>query len=263
MARRRTPKNNGNPHPSGPGKRKRPRPRLLIGGGSPPEDPPPNDPEYPRRGRPSSSIIGLLPKQSRFVDAYCGEANCNATKATELAGYKCSSKASYQALGSTMLTVPAVKAAIQARFSQESASAEEIVRRMTADARLDITPLIEKDGFGDLRMKLTPDALETYGTLIKEIEVDPSTGVITKIRLNDSQAARRDLAKILRLFTDGPTINLFELQSLSDDELLNQLDAARTTLRGPTSDRHVVPVNGKPDLVFHTNGGPSGDEADA
>lgn len=220
-------KRRGNPNPT-KGKKTR-KARLTI--------PKPAAPQ-PGSDDPAPSVA-LSPLEARFVDAYCGKANCNATEAAEAAGYNCTSRGSFSALGSTVLARPHVRAAVQERFAREAASAEEVVKRMTADARISAAAFIKFDTDGKPQLNLTQESLEMYGTLIKEIDVDPETGRIFKVRLNDSQAARRDLAKILRLFSDGPVINLMDLQNMTDDDLVKQLDAARTRMRGPTLERHI------------------------
>ncbi len=180
---------------------------------------------------------GLVGKQALFVLEYCGRAKCNATEAAKLAGYT-GTRAVLQSTSSILMATAKIKAAILKRFDALSAPGEEIMKRMTDDARGDMAPFIEFDGKGRPKVRLTAELLETYGPLIKEIETDPETGYIRKIKLNDSQAARRDLAKIRRLFTDAPTINVFQLQELSDEELQKRMALSRTKLRAPP--KHVA-----------------------
>ncbi len=174
---------------------------------------------------------GLVGKQALFVIAYCGRAKSNATEAAKIAGYTPNGKrTTLQTTGSMLMKMPKIKAAILKRFDALSAPGEEILKRMTDDARLDIAPLIQFDDDGKPFVHLTPEVLEVYGTLIKELETDPKTGQITKVKLVDSQAARRDLAKIRRLYTDGPIINIWNLQELSDGEVAERLEAARARI---------------------------------
>lgn len=178
---------------------------------------------------------GLVGKEALFVIAYCGSANANATTAAQSAGYG-GNRATLQVRGSELFRLPKVKAAIQARFDELGATGAEIIKRMTEDARLDISDLIEFRN-GDAYLHLTPELLEKgYGRLIKEITIDPETGGIARIKLNDSQAARRDLAKIRRLLTDAPTVNiLVQLKELSDEEVVQRLLTARKRFRAPTA----------------------------
>ena len=181
----------------------------------------------------------LVGKQVLFVIEYCGRANSNATQAAQNAGYG-GSRASLQVIGSKLLKQPKIKAAIQARFDELGATGAEIIKRMTEDARLDISGLIKFEGKGKARRAFidltTPEILEKYGRLIKEIIVDPETGTIVRVKLNDSQAARRDLARIRRLLSDSPTVNIvIQLQELSDDEITEQLVTARQRLRAPVA----------------------------
>ena len=179
----------------------------------------------------------LVGKQALFVLEYTGRAKCNATEAAKLAGYT-GTRTVLQSTGAILMANPKVKAAILKRFDTLSAPSEEIVKRMTDDARGDMAPFIEFDGKGRPKVRLTEELLAKYGPLIKEIETDPETGYIRKIKLNDSQAARRDLAKIRRLFTDAPTVNIFQLQELSDEELQQRMALSRTKLRSPP--KHVA-----------------------
>lgn len=169
-------------------------------------------------------------KRAKFVMEYCGPSNCNGTEAVKRAGFAPGgSRLSHQTRASLLLKEPLVKAAILKRFNELSAPSEEIIHRMTADARMNIAGLITFDKDGVPRMELTKEALKVYGTLIKELELDDK-GRVTKVKLNDSQAARRDLARIRQLFTDNPTINIFNLHDLSDVEVSKRLEAARSRM---------------------------------
>lgn len=174
----------------------------------------------------------LVGKQTLFVLEYCGRAKCNATEAAKLAGYT-GTREVLQSTGAILMSKAKIKAAILKRFDALSAPGEEIIKRMTDDARGDMAPFIQFDSRKRPKVLLTPELLLKYGTLIKEIETDPDTGYIRKIKLNDSQAARRDLAKIRRLFSDAPTINVFQLQELTDEELQQRMALSRTKLRAP------------------------------
>lgn len=188
---------------------------------------------------------GLIGRHRKFVIAYCGAANANAAKAAKMAGYTFGTAAAH------LMQHPRVKAAILKRFEELSAPGEELIARMTEDARLDVAGLFEfreiDDGAGGKvslpYISLTPENLEKYGRQIKEIETDPMTGRVVRVKLTDAQAARRDLAKIRQLYTDGAVINIFDLQQLSDEELAKRLIAAANRLRGPGGiDRHATPA---------------------
>ncbi|KKL63141.1 hypothetical protein LCGC14_2178060, partial [marine sediment metagenome] len=192
-----------------------------------------HDPTY--NSKQEYTFDGLVGKQVKFVLEYCGVANANATEAADRAGYG-GDRGTLQSIGSTLLKKPKVKAAILARFDELSAPGEEILKRMTEDARLSVTELLHFDKDGLASVRITKEQAERYGTLIKEIECDPETGHIVKLKLNDSQKARTDLAKIRRLFTDAPTFNfLLQLHDLSDEQVADRLSVATLRMRGPRS----------------------------
>lgn len=182
--------------------------------------------------------LGLTILEYNFVVEYCGRANGNATRAAELAG--CggpnATRNSLQVTGSQMLKRPKVRKAVTMRWEELSAPSEEIIKRMTDDARIDVAPLlkIEKDG---VYLNLTPENIEEYSGVIREIEVDPETKKVLRVKLNDAQGARRDLARIRRLYSDQPIVNVFNLQDLSNDELRKRLEIMRQKMAGPQTHR--------------------------
>lgn len=213
--------------------------------------------------------LGLTALEAGFVIAYCGEANSNGTKAVQLAGYggPNQTRASLQVAASRLLQKPKVRKAILARWEALSAPSEEIMKRMTDDARLDISDLIqimdveyeEETPAGPVKrtrkvakLNLTAENLAQYGPLIKEIETDPATQAVVKVKLNDSQSARRDLARIRRLFSDSPIVNIFQLQEMPDDELLRRLEAMRPQVVGGGR------LGGREGIVAAPSGGGNG-----
>jgi len=179
--------------------------------------------------------LSLTTREAAFVVEYCGRANANATEAAKLAGYGGPhvTRASLQMTGSGLLRRPKIKKALLKRWDELTAPSEEILKRMTDDARLDVQGLLRVGDGGIVLLDLTPETLERYGPLIREIETDPETGAIVRVKLNDSQAARRDLARIRRLFSDSPIINIFNLQDVTNDELQKRISATRAQLVGP------------------------------
>ena len=178
---------------------------------------------------------GLTMREALFVRAYCGVANCNQSEAARLAGCGGSTRAAQQTAGSKMMQNPKVQKVVRGIFDDLFASPEETKKRITDDARVNIAGLIHfvSDGHGGqvASLNLTPENLEKFGCLIKEIETDPLTGMVRKVKLVDGQAARRDLAKIHRLFSDMTVeVNVNQIKDLSDKELLARLEATRARL---------------------------------
>jgi len=182
---------------------------------------------------------GLNHRQQLFVHEYCGRANGNAVKAAELSGYR----GSYNTLAQTghhLLKNTEIRRAIEEHFQAMAMPSVEVVKRMADDARLDVSNLLALTPTGQVALNLTPELLQQFGPLIKAIDVDPITGRIERLRFNDSQAARRDIARILKLFDEGTSVNVFlAAQQMSDSQLLAELQTTQQGLypqagrRGP------------------------------
>lgn len=76
-------------------------------------------------------------KQKAFVSYYLGEANFNATLAAKMAGYRATSKHSFESIGSENLTRPDIAARIDEHFKQAHVSAEEVLLELGTLARGD------------------------------------------------------------------------------------------------------------------------------
>jgi phage terminase small subunit len=77
----------------------------------------------------------LTGKQQAFLAEYLGPANFNATLAAQRAGYRATSKHSFESIGSENLTRPAIKAAIDEHFKAAHMSAEEVLQELSQLAR--------------------------------------------------------------------------------------------------------------------------------
>lgn len=150
---------------------------------------------------------GLTGRQQKFVLAWCGAANCNGVKAARLAGYT-GNNATLAACASALLANPKIRGAINERFDDLAAPANEVIARLTTISRASIDDLIE---FVDGKpfLKLTPENLQDYQIVIKEIETDPKTHGVLKVRLHDNLVALRELAKIRQLYHEGPEVNIY------------------------------------------------------
>jgi hypothetical protein len=137
----------------------------------------------------------LPPKRQAFVLAYTGLAGFNGAKAARMAGY---SERSARAIASELLTFPDVKAAIDARMKELAMKSNELLARLAAIARADISPYLRSNGhsmYFDLE-QLKADGL---GFLIKEAW-DTADGM--HLKAQDSLAALTLLAKIQGLLVD-------------------------------------------------------------
>lgn len=81
------------------------------------------------------SLMSLTGKQKSFVSFYLGEACFNASLAAKLAGYRASSRHSFESIGSENLTRPGIGAAIDEYFKQSHVSPEEVLRELAILAR--------------------------------------------------------------------------------------------------------------------------------
>lgn len=191
------------------------------------------------------SLLRCTPLQRRFVMAYCGRAASNGQLAVKLAGGT-SDYGTRASLSSQLLREEPVRAAIDAWMTTFALGAAEITARIADLARSNLEPFLEvepgtpgtrKRGGkratrivlgGAIRLReQTDESWARYAHWIKNIEVDPKTGRITKLQVHDPLRALDLMAKILKLYSDAPQVNLFlYLQSLSDDDLLGEYERA-------------------------------------
>ena len=79
--------------------------------------------------------MSLTGKQKKFVAEYLNGCNFNATAAAAAAGYRATTRHSFEAIGSENLTRPAIKAAIDEYFAGAEVGAEETLRELSKLAR--------------------------------------------------------------------------------------------------------------------------------
>jgi phage terminase small subunit len=133
-------------------------------------------------------------KQQKFIDAYLGEANCNAYLAAKLAGYKGNGK-TLRATASRLLTYDNIKAEIASHFEANAMSKEELLSLLGDQARIDTSEYYNEMGYFDLaRFKK-----DGYGHLIKSIKLTKYGPVIEFISKEKSQEL---IGRHLALFTD-------------------------------------------------------------
>lgn len=175
------------------------------------------------------ALASLTLKERKFVESYCGEARGNATLAVKKAGFKGTDN-TLQTLGSQVKRRTHVYAAIQAWLTAYAMGAAELTRLITDMAGINPGPFVQLTAEGGLQWHITADAWETYKHWVKAIEWDEKGKV--RLILHDARSAQRDLAKILKLYSDAPQWTLhLHLQQLSDDEVLRRLEVARMAAR--------------------------------
>lgn len=141
--------------------------------------------------------MALTHKQRLFVDEYLGAANGNATRAAERAGYS-----SPRTQGSRLLTNVDIQAALKAFYAQHSMPAEEILGRLSDQAR----------GAGPYVRTLT---LQRDG--VTEEDEEHETGVPRTIAVLDLRAMEREgkmhLIKGIKQTEFGQEIQFYDAQS--------------------------------------------------
>lgn len=190
------------------------------------------------------TLLRCTPQQRRFVLAYCGRAAGNGTLAVKLAG-STSDYGTRAAMASIMIRQETVRAAIDAWWTTFALQAAEITARIADLGRSNLEPFLQIEpvrrvrkgrgkkatttlvGGGVRLREQTDESWARYAHWIKQVEVDPKTGRVTKLQVHDQLRALDLMAKITKLYGDAPQVNLFMyLQGLSDDELLAEYEQA-------------------------------------
>jgi hypothetical protein len=162
-------------------------------------------------------MVNLSDKQRAFIEYYL--THWNATQAAIAAGY---SAKTARSIGSENLTKPDIQAAIQARLTELKMSADEVLTRLTAQARGSLAPFLrvrngDLTGFDlseDKPLHLLKKASVTRRTF-KETTEEKVT-----IELIDSQAALFKLGEHHKLFGKSDDIlKYIDLTKLSPEQL--------------------------------------------
>jgi phage terminase small subunit len=148
-------------------------------------------------------MAGLTRKQRVFIEEYL--TLWNATEAARRAGYS-----HPKPVGSRMLAHPVVDAAIQAEIARRAMGADEVLKRLSDQARLNISELMTRrerpvyNSEGDyvgVEYIYEPnwEAIQAQGHLVKSIVNTPSG---PKIEFYDAQKALELLGKKLGLWRE-------------------------------------------------------------
>ena len=141
------------------------------------------------------SYEGLTGKRKLFVDAYLGQANCNRSEAARLAGY-----ASPGQEGHRLYKDPEVRAAIDERMRELAIGPEEILLRLSEQARGNMAEFIQVLEGGGFRIDLSEAEKSGRLRLVKKAGFDQKGR--PSLELYDAQAALLALAKRYHLFPD-------------------------------------------------------------
>lgn len=138
---------------------------------------------------------GLTVKQRRFILAFCGEANGNATEAARITGYACPN-----VQGAQNLANPRIRAAVDRHLSEKALASNEVLARLADMARASIADVATVDEeSGTIRFDWRRARREGKLHLIAELAF---TEAGPKVKLHDAQAALVQLGRYHGLFKD-------------------------------------------------------------
>lgn len=139
--------------------------------------------------------MALSAKRRAFVEAYL---TCwNASEAARRAGYSARSAGSQ---GHDLLKNPEIQAAIAARLDELKMGADEVLVRLSEQARADVGPYLQITENGTLAIDLVRMQLDGQTHLIRKIK---QTQYGIELELYDGQAALIQLGRAHRLFSEG------------------------------------------------------------
>jgi len=166
----------------------------------------------------------LTGKQKKFIDAYLGKANFNASKAAILAGYK-GNGSTIGAIASQNLKKLKIKEEIALRLEESAMTSDEVIARLGEQAKADYHQYLNSDGTVDLKRLLD----DGKGHLIKGYTPLKSG---TRVDFYDGQSALNTLAKHHGLLTDKIDVKI-------ESELENLLELLESNLDTETYDRII------------------------
>lgn len=137
--------------------------------------------------------MGLSNKQRVFVEEYLK--TWNATEAARRAGY---SVKTARSIGAENLTKPDIASEIQQRIAERTMGADEVLVRLSEQARAEYSQYFMPNGTVDLA-KLIADG---KAHLIKKVK-ETQWGL--QVEFYDAHAAKELIGKHHKLFTDGPS----------------------------------------------------------
>ena len=180
------------------------------------------------------ALAACTPVQRRFVVNYCGPARANGTLAAKLAGIT----GKYNTIASQashLLRDERVRKAIEGWMVAYATTPAQLTASLQDLSEANLGPFVEVQANGSLVVKLpSADVWHAYKHWIKSAECDPKTGRVTHLTLHDPLVAKRELAKILKLYSDAPVVNLsMYLAKLSNDELIRQYEEANKAIMQP------------------------------
>lgn len=149
---------------------------------------------------------GLTQREIAFIEFYCRSWKGAASARTAGISLKNSAQWAYETLRK-----PYIQEAINQRLKDLRMGTDEIYARLSEQARIDLSeliefynvPILDKDGdhIGDRQsVRVKPEAFERFGHLFKSIS--PTSTGDYKVELHDAQRALELLGKTYSLFAD-------------------------------------------------------------
>lgn len=180
------------------------------------------------RAKRKSEKAALRDKQLAFVEHYLQ--TWNAAEAARRAGY---SKKTAREIGHENLTKPDIRAAIEKRLSDMAMGADEVLSRLSAHARGDISHFVVTRKDGEFSFDFSSDEAQAHLYLVKKMKQkrrlihredgDPIEEIETEFELHDPQAALVHLGRHHKLFVDRTRTETWE------DDLVELLKAGEAT----------------------------------
>ena len=165
--------------------------------------------------------MSLTGKQKSFVSLYLGEANFNATLAARLAGYRATTKHSFESIGSENLQRPAIAEKIDEHFKLAHVSAEEVLielgklaRGSSKDKIKALALLSQHHGLLDpskWQAKQDVQITVRYADVDRQIE-DELIKYRTQVEKDVNELNRKGLAtyqEVKKKFADKPDVQAF------------------------------------------------------
>jgi phage terminase small subunit len=154
------------------------------------------------------TALGLTVKEQLFVDAYLGEARFNATEAARIAGYKGNDN-TLGVVGFDNLRKPKIAAWVIERLNEAAMSANEVLARLSKQARGSLADVLTEEGEFDLasaRARKVDDLLKKLKVKKSVRRERGSTNTVEDLsyeyEIHDAQAALVHLGKFHKLFAD-------------------------------------------------------------
>lgn len=172
-----------------------------------------------------------------FVEHYLSN-GFNATEAARSAGYKGDDN-TLSSVGYENLRKPEISAVVDERVNEAAMPAIEVLARLSAQGRGDLTDFMDEDGGFDLKAaresKKTGLLKKVKRTIFDTKDKDgnvTSTRTTIEYEIHDAQAALVHLGKYHKLFVDrhehAGSLNI-DVSKLSDDELAALAEGAPST----------------------------------